>query len=235
MPGSPAGEWGKYLTGVIGMNVARHRKRRGVTGKDLARMVSEATGKEMRPAVLSTIETGARDSIGVAEVFAIAAALHVPPAVLLVPLGAADTFEAAPGYEMTPARAYQWLTGERGLWLDIQHRIDDDDDLTAHDFGGRLVTSERAHLQALETLRRSSRKRQRLLRRVDPASAIGEDLAREVALADTEIASAVDNLVAIRKDMIERDQDRVLPPLPEWVRPVIERRQAEKRQAESDG
>jgi hypothetical protein len=64
---------------------------------------------------LADLENGRRASISVAEWLAIAAALDVPPVMLLCPVGTADTAEVLPGTEAPAFRAAQWVAGEAPL------------------------------------------------------------------------------------------------------------------------
>jgi transcriptional regulator with XRE-family HTH domain len=64
---------------------------------------------------LADLENGRRASISVAEWLAIAAALDVPPVMLLCPVGTAETAEVLPGAEAPAFRAAQWVAGEAPL------------------------------------------------------------------------------------------------------------------------
>jgi len=62
--------------------------------------------------LVSDLETGRRQLLGVAEVLVIARALDVPPLLLLFPVGVAEEAEALPGEIRSPFRAAAWFSGE---------------------------------------------------------------------------------------------------------------------------
>lgn len=112
----------------MGAQVAYYRNRQAVftapdleqrvkppmTLQDLSDRCSEL-GYPIARSVLSKLEKGHRHSVSVDEVLVLAAALHVPPALLLFPLGQSQTAEPLPGYRVHPMDAIRWLTGELPL------------------------------------------------------------------------------------------------------------------------
>lgn len=61
---------------------------------------------------ITKLENGAREKVSVAELLVLAAALKVPPALLIFPLGRADSVEALPGRQLTSWDATKWLSGD---------------------------------------------------------------------------------------------------------------------------
>src|SRR5262249_60745226 len=83
-----------------------------------AEALAAACGDLGMPIPRSTLadrENGRRASISVAEWLAIAAALDVPPVMLLCPVGTAETAEVLPGADAPAYRAAQWIAGEAPL------------------------------------------------------------------------------------------------------------------------
>ena len=58
------------------------------------------------------LEIGRRAHISVAELLVIAAALGVPPVLLICPVGDTDEIEVLPGQSRPAFRAVQWFSGE---------------------------------------------------------------------------------------------------------------------------
>lgn len=69
-------------------------------------------GGDMPRTVISNLENGRRTNVSVAEVALLAAALQVPPTVLVFPVGYVDTVEPMPGRAMSPMEAADWWNGE---------------------------------------------------------------------------------------------------------------------------
>lgn len=71
-------------------------------------------------AVLANLETGRRPSVSVAELLILAAALDVPPAVLVAPLGRRERTEILPGVDPYTADAINWIAGRVGIAPEAQ-------------------------------------------------------------------------------------------------------------------
>ena len=106
--------WAARITGTIAGEIRRRRKARGMSAEDLAAACADL-GMPIPRSTLADLENGRRASISVAEWLAIAAALDVPPVVLLCPVGTAETAEVLPGAEAPAYRAAQWVAGEAPL------------------------------------------------------------------------------------------------------------------------
>lgn len=112
--------WSQRFAVRVGERVAQLRARLGETQgrKFTTQALSERTaelGHPMDRSVIAKLEKGHRHTITVPELFVLAQALEVPPLLLLLPLGHADTVEVVPGAQVQIADALRWLTGERPL------------------------------------------------------------------------------------------------------------------------
>lgn len=74
-------------------------------------------GMPIARSVLANLESGRRDTVSVAEVLVLAAALNVSPIELMCPVGYDKRTEILPGRTADPLEAMHWFTGE--LKLDI--------------------------------------------------------------------------------------------------------------------
>jgi transcriptional regulator with XRE-family HTH domain len=106
--------WAARITRSIAGEIRQRRKARGMSAEDLAAACSDV-GMPIPRSTLADLENGRRASISVAEWLTIAAALDVPPVVLLCPVGTAETAEVLPGAEAPAYRAAQWVAGEAPL------------------------------------------------------------------------------------------------------------------------
>ena len=68
----------------------------------------ERLGMIIQRPVLSNLENGRRDTVSIAEWLVLAAALQVPPLLLLFPVGRVDVVEPLPGVEVSPWAAVNW-------------------------------------------------------------------------------------------------------------------------------
>src|SRR5215813_751170 len=106
--------WAARITRSIVGEIRHRPKARGMSAEDLAAACTDL-GMPIPRSTLADLENGRRASISVAEWLAIAAALDVPPVVLLCPVGTAETAEVLPGAEAPAFRAAQWVAGEAPL------------------------------------------------------------------------------------------------------------------------
>jgi transcriptional regulator with XRE-family HTH domain len=106
--------WAARVTGAIAAEIRQRRKARGMSAEDLAAACADV-GMPIPRSTLADLENGRRASISVAEWLAIAAALDVPPVMLLCPVGSAETAEVLPGTDAPAFRAAQWVAGEAPL------------------------------------------------------------------------------------------------------------------------
>lgn len=107
-------DWPAYIASVIAREVRRHRDSRKMSARQLAERCA-ALGMEIPQPVIANLENGRRPTVSVAELLVLAAALDVPPALLVAPLGHQETTEILPGREMPTWDAVLWQAGEARL------------------------------------------------------------------------------------------------------------------------
>jgi transcriptional regulator with XRE-family HTH domain len=111
---STQARWAARITRAVAGEIRQRRKARGMSAEDLAAACADL-GMPIPRSTLADLENGRRASISVAEWLALAAALDVPPVMLLCPVGTAETAEVLPGAEAPAFRAAQWVAGEAPL------------------------------------------------------------------------------------------------------------------------
>lgn len=65
--------------------------------------------------VIANLESGRRDTVSVDEAFVLAAALDVPPPLLLLPLESGNSINVTPRTTLRPHHALVWLRGDEAL------------------------------------------------------------------------------------------------------------------------
>lgn len=108
---SKSDAWGPRLTRLIADQVKLRRKALGWTAQDLSDAIGRL-GFDFPRSTLADLESGRRNHVTVAELLVIAAALNVPPVLLISPVAASAETEITPGSKVTAFRAVQWLSGE---------------------------------------------------------------------------------------------------------------------------
>jgi transcriptional regulator with XRE-family HTH domain len=98
------------LTQHIGAQIKRWRRARRITAQELSE-ATERLGQLVPRTVIINIENQRRDYVSVAEVLLIAAALNMPPYLLLAPVGLAEADEILPNVDSSPWRTRGWLMG----------------------------------------------------------------------------------------------------------------------------
>lgn len=98
---------------------------------------------------VTNLEAKRRTTITVSEIFALAAALRVPPLLLLFPLGRADAMTPLPGIEVAPLDALLWA--ENGSLPGLPNLGPVDSDLI------ELYREHQQAAQSWERLRREAR------------------------------------------------------------------------------
>lgn len=111
-------DWSTSVARLAAREVRRYRERQRpkMSVQKLADKTDEL-GMPIPRSVLANLESGRRDTISVAEVLVLAAALDVAPIDLICPVGFDKQTEMLPGAAMDPLSAMRWFTGE--LKLDI--------------------------------------------------------------------------------------------------------------------
>jgi transcriptional regulator with XRE-family HTH domain len=103
-------EWSVRVTRGIGQRVAFYRNRADLTASMLSARCAEL-GLPMDRNVLAKLENGHRNSVTVDEVCVLAAALGVPPVMLLFGVGTEETAEILPGEHVPSFAAAEWFAG----------------------------------------------------------------------------------------------------------------------------
>lgn len=103
---------------AIAASVRKYRQMRGWSVRELSEKCSELGATTLTQASLTNIERGltAREGRGsravtVDELFVLAAALGVPPAVLVLPFGEHNQIAVLPNFPMDPLNAFRWFIG----------------------------------------------------------------------------------------------------------------------------
>lgn len=99
--------------------VKQIRQRRGLTAEALAARCAEIGAPEITRSVIANIETGRkgpdgrrRRDVTVDELFILAFALEVPPALLVIPLDGGDALQVTDSVLMGPLQAANWMAGD---------------------------------------------------------------------------------------------------------------------------
>lgn len=102
--------WQAALTKSVATQIRRWRLQRGLSAQQLSDRCGELGHAIPRP-VLSNIETGRRESITLAELLIIAAALDVPPLVLISPPIDEEAIEILPDQRVVLWQVVGWFMG----------------------------------------------------------------------------------------------------------------------------
>lgn len=106
--------WGERLTRSIAAEIKRRRTELRWSAQKLSDACGEL-GFEFPRSTLADLESGRRKHLSVAELIALAAALGVPPLLLIYPVGRKAEAEVWPG-EVRPAfRSALWFSGEAAV------------------------------------------------------------------------------------------------------------------------
>lgn len=103
-------DWMAQVSTTIASEVRRIRQERGMSAQRLSDRCAEL-GAPIPRTVLSNLENGRRGNVTVAEMLVLAAALDVPPATLVFPVGYQAAVESLPGQAQPPTSAIEWLAG----------------------------------------------------------------------------------------------------------------------------
>lgn len=104
--------WEADTTHRVGRQLRKSRKEMKLTAQRLADRTAEL-GHPIGPATITDLETGRRQSVTVADLLILAAALDISPVALLYADQFADgEVEMLPGVSATAAQAAMWCTGE---------------------------------------------------------------------------------------------------------------------------
>jgi len=111
-------DWPARMARLVAREVRRYREAQ--LPRMSAQQLSDRTAELGMPiprSVLANLESGRRETVSVAEVLVLAAALNIAPIELICPVGFDKQTEMLPGRMMDPLGAMRWFTGE--LKLDV--------------------------------------------------------------------------------------------------------------------
>lgn len=105
-----AAVWSERLAVQIGARVRQLRERPDwkMSAQALADRTAEL-GHELKRSVIANIESGRRANITVADLIVLAAALRVPPAMLVFPIGSESKTEVLPDVWVNTVDAVRWF------------------------------------------------------------------------------------------------------------------------------
>lgn len=98
---------------TFGRLLAQHRRRAGLTQQQLAELVADHGGSLHQTTIARTERGERQPTLG--EFLLFAAALNVPPPLLLLPVGDEDVVAVTPRSHVHPHLAYKWLAGRGPL------------------------------------------------------------------------------------------------------------------------
>ncbi|AZA08509.1 helix-turn-helix domain-containing protein [Corynebacterium pseudopelargi] len=110
-------KWQKDLTDTIGAEVKRLREKESRSTMWL-QDETERLGFRVSRSSISQLEAGNRTSISLAEVLVLAAALDIPPALLIFPYYPDGETHYLPGKIDSAFNAVEWVAGQRTLESD---------------------------------------------------------------------------------------------------------------------
>lgn len=110
------------VSDVVAQRVNQLRKCRNVNRETLAERCAALGHPELTPPAIANIETGRRDAKGnrrrdvtIDELLILAAALRVPPMMLITPVLEADSIQILPGFRLDPWDGAKWISGRLPL------------------------------------------------------------------------------------------------------------------------
>ncbi|WP_406817393.1 XRE family transcriptional regulator [Mycobacterium sp. M23085] len=107
-----AKEWQKSLSHRVGVAVRERRHTLKVSAADLARRTTEL-GYPISRVAIGKIENGHREGkMDLAELLVLAAALAIPPVMLIYPALPHGSVEVLPGLEVDSVDALEWFVGD---------------------------------------------------------------------------------------------------------------------------
>lgn len=140
--------------------------------------------------VLANLESGRRTTVTIAEVLVLAAALNVPPAILVFPVGQTETVEMLPDFPAEALEAVDWLAGVRPR--DSQHP-----------FSRNALFLYRRHRQLARSLRNQLREREDVRAEYIAASGEKEALTTQLDYAKAQARQAYAALATVRERRAE--------------------------------
>jgi transcriptional regulator with XRE-family HTH domain len=203
--------WAGRMASTVAAEVRRWRRQRQLSAQQL----SDATkrlGYHVPRAVITNLENGRRDSIDIAELLVLGAALNVPPLVLVTPVGHQEMTEILPNLITSSWLARGWVLGA----LPMAHAEFSD---TAFADGRAPIAMYDIHASLLkehERLRESVRlrleARGRLVASGPHQGLILEQETQLLEVLASEFSYSLDRIRSFRESMVQ--MGLVLPDLP---------------------
>ncbi len=106
----PEPQWSVRLSRRIATQIRFWREQRGLTALQLAKRTAQL-GYSLPRGVIANLENNRRDSVTVAELLILAAALDVPPVLLIAPVGREREVEMLPGTQTPSWQVRGWIHG----------------------------------------------------------------------------------------------------------------------------
>jgi len=103
-------DWSIYLTRIVARQVRRWREVRGISAQQLSDRTRQL-GHHVPRSVITNLENHRRDAVSVAELLVLAAALDVPPVLLVAAVGHEASVTILPDVGETTWRARGWILG----------------------------------------------------------------------------------------------------------------------------
>ncbi|OZE89928.1 hypothetical protein CH298_13150 [Rhodococcoides fascians] len=159
-----AREWAAATAKRIGGAVAHYREKRGITAVELSSRTSQL-GYPITRGTIAKMEGGHRGGkFDVVEVFVLAVALEVPPALLLFPEFPDGSVSPVPTSDLSSFRASNWLVGDEkvtwrqpelrytpeGVAYTVGHQSDEERLLDLARQRGKTTTMDESMFQAFE-------------------------------------------------------------------------------------
>lgn len=112
-------DWSARVARLVAREVRRYRESQQprMSAQQLADRTAEL-GLPIPRSVLANLESGRRETVSIAEILILAAALDVAPIELISPVGFDQQVEMLPGRMIEPLSAMRWFTGELKLETD---------------------------------------------------------------------------------------------------------------------
>src|SRR5664280_405378 len=107
-----AAGWEARMTETVARQIDHWRGVRSLGAQKLADRTAEL-GMPVARNTIANLENGRRTTRTVGELLALAAALDIPPVVLLVPLGTSSDAETLPGVTVSTDRAFGWVAASQ--------------------------------------------------------------------------------------------------------------------------
>lgn len=106
------GSWAARHAADVGRRVWYYRDRTGVSAQQLADKCADLGLPSITRTVITKLENGRREAVSTAELLVLAAALDVPPILLVIPLMRQPLVEILPGLNVWPWAALLWFRGD---------------------------------------------------------------------------------------------------------------------------